>query len=176
MKTVSFALFIALATVSLWVSAQAPIIKSDSPVIYLVDNLDEKGQLGWCIDTEGRGFAETLQAHSCKPAGKAPHDTQFLFDEQSAQIRSVAFEGKCMTLSDASNATHPFALLDCDMTNQSQKFLYDPISLEIRIHSDQSSCVGVSQSSIIAGPFMSRDLIVGNCATIGSAFKQWVIQ
>ncbi len=60
--------------------AESPVIKSATPIIYLADNLDEKDKLGWCIDTEGRGFAESLQAHSCKPHADKANDTQFSFD------------------------------------------------------------------------------------------------
>ena len=61
-------------TAALLVGALAPAtmaseanIKTPSPVIHLKDNLDETDGLGWCIDTVGRGYAETLHAHSCKP-------------------------------------------------------------------------------------------------------------
>ena len=74
--------------------AEAPDLQSGTPVIYLADNLDEKDKLGWCIDTKGRGFADTLHAHSCKPAGPGYRDTQFSYDADSGQIRSAAFDEK----------------------------------------------------------------------------------
>ena len=89
--------------------AEAPLLQSGTPVIYLAENLDEKEQLGWCIDTRGRGFAETLHAHSCKPAGRTAKDTQFSYDAESGQIRSVAFEEKCMAFSDPENKVQPSA-------------------------------------------------------------------
>ena len=57
--------------------ASIPNIKTPAPVIYLEDNLGEKDQLGYCIDTKGRGFGEKLHAHSCKPRGG---DVQFRYD------------------------------------------------------------------------------------------------
>ena len=54
-----------------------PYIKTPSPVIYLENNLDEKDNLGYCLDTIGRGFADKLHAHSCKPRGG---DVQFRYD------------------------------------------------------------------------------------------------
>ena len=92
--------------------AEAPLLKSATPVIYLAHNLDEKDKLGWCIDTDGRGFAETLQAHSCKPAGKSAKDTQFSYDPNSGQIRSAAFPQYCMAFSDPDNNEWPFGLLN----------------------------------------------------------------
>ena len=54
---------------------------------------DEADDLGWCIDTIGRGMSDRLHAHSCKPRGG---DVQFRLSETTGQIASVAFEGKCM--------------------------------------------------------------------------------
>ncbi|GAM67021.1 hypothetical protein JCM19236_3351 [Vibrio sp. JCM 19236] len=138
--------------------ASAPDLKSATPVIYLADNLEEKDNLGWCIDTDGRGFSELLQAHSCKPAAEEPLDTQFRYIIETGQIRSVPYANKCMTLSDPENLTHPFGLLDCVQGQKSQQFVYDADSMEIRIHSDLSKCVLVAEEAIIAGPYMSRDL------------------
>ena len=67
-----------------------PILQTPSPVIYLADNLDEKDQLGYCIDTRGRGFNEELHAHSCKPRGG---DVQFSYNKETLQICSVEFTG-----------------------------------------------------------------------------------
>lgn len=82
----------------------------NGPVIHLADNLGEADGLGWCIDTLGRGLAETLQIHSCKPQGG---DTQFRYDAEAQQIQSVAFKGKCVVLRDADNTAAPFGLFDC---------------------------------------------------------------
>lgn len=157
------------------VNAEAPTLQSAAPVIYLADNLDEKDKLGWCIDTEGRGFAETLQAHSCKPDRGKANDTQFAYNADTGQIQSVAFEGKCMTLSSSNSDTHPFDLLDCADSQTSQQFSYDPKSMEIKLRSDGSKCVVVSNNSIIAGPFMSRDLIYQDCTMVDAPYKQWVV-
>ena len=83
------------------VNATPPQLQTPSPVIYLQDNLDEAESLGWCIDTLGRGFAEQLQVHSCKPRGG---DVQFELIESTAQIRSVEFADFCMTLVDETSA------------------------------------------------------------------------
>ena len=74
------------------VSGSIPQIRTPLPVIYLEDNLDEKDNLGYCIDTVGRGFAEKLHAHSCKPRGG---DVQFKYDNDEKRIQSATFEGKC---------------------------------------------------------------------------------
>ena len=56
--------------------AEEPAIQTQGTVIYLADNLNEEAKLGWCIDTQGRGFSDKLHSHSCKPTGG---DTQFSF-------------------------------------------------------------------------------------------------
>ena len=156
--------------------AEPPVLQSGTPVIYLADNLDEKDKLGWCIDTEGRGFAETLHAHSCKPEGRDARDTQFSYDAESGQIQSVAFEGKCMAFSDPDNEERPFGLLDCVPEEASQKFVYDPQSMEFRIGSDTSKCVVVGPESSGAGPFMTRDLLYADCGSLEDKLKQWVVR
>ena len=103
-------------------------------------------------------------------------DTQFSYDVESGQIRSVAFEGKCMSLSDPENKVRPFGLLDCVSGEGSQKFVYDSQSMEIRIGSDTSNCVVVATESMAAGPYMSRDLTYANCGSVEEKFKQWVVK
>ena len=169
----AFAAAIAIFT-PFCVNAEAPNLKSGMPVIYLADNLDEKDKLGWCIDTKGRGFADKLQAHSCKPARGAASDTQFSYHASSGQIRSVPYKGKCMTLSAPEDKEVPFHLLDCKADDESQKFVYDADSMEIQIGSDTSKCVVVADSSRSAGPFMSRQLVFSNCESAENKLKQWV--
>ena len=74
-----------------------PYIKTPSPVIYLENNLDEKDNLGYCLDTIGRGFADKLHAHSCKPRGG---DVQFKYGYDQKRIQSATFEGKCVEVID----------------------------------------------------------------------------
>ena len=150
--------------------ATAPDLKTPSPVIYLADNLNEKDNLGWCIDTLGRGFAERLQAHSCKPRGG---DVQFRFDHQTGQIRSVAFTEFCMA--NRPDSQTRFGLETCDSQLPEQRFRYDGESQEIKPSSDQAMCVAVGQQSKSAGPFMSRELLLVSCSQTDSVFKQWVV-
>ena len=159
-------------------NVNAPTIQSPSPVIYLADNLDEKDKLGWCIDTEGRGFSDKLQSHSCKPnTGQSENnDTQFSYHKESGQIRSVPFEGKCITLNNPDDKVWPLGLIDCVAGDSLQNFIYKPDTMEIQLHGDTSKCVAVAQESIIAGPYMSRDLIYVNCESIENKYKQWVIK
>lgn len=155
--------------------AEAPILQTGAPAIYLADNLEEKDRLGWCIDTVGRGFAEILHAHSCKPSSGAPLDTQYSFDAATGQIRSAAFEGKCVTFSDPENPERPFGLLDCTAGEPSQTFVYDDASMEIRIGSDPSKCMVVAETFRAAGPFLSRDLMQADCTSVEDRFKQWIV-
>ncbi|MEM7462904.1 MAG: ricin-type beta-trefoil lectin domain protein [Pseudomonadota bacterium] len=153
--------------------AASPNVQTPSPVIYLADNLDEKDQLGWCIDTLGRGFAEELQAHSCKPNGG---DVQFSIDAASQQIRSVEFDGKCMTLSAPENGAVPFGLKDCVADEPSQKYVYDQATMQIRFAGDEAKCVSVAAQSRSAGPFMSRDLKLTPCADTDDILMKWVVR
>ncbi len=143
-------------------------------MIYLADNLDECDRLGWCIDTKGRGFSETLQAHSCKPAGRG-QDTQFSHEPKSGQIKSVPYKGKYMTLSDPDNEAVPFGLLDCVANKDTQKFVYDAGTKEIRVETNMSKCVVVAPTSRSAGPFMSRDMTYADCKSVEKKFKQWIV-
>ncbi len=165
-----------LATLALFTSAviaASPNIQTPSPVIYLADNLDEKDQLGWCIDTLGRGFAEELQAHSCKPNGG---DVQFSIDATSQQIRSVEFNGKCMTLSAPENEAVPFGLKDCAADEPSQRYVYDQATMQIRFAGDETKCVSVATQSRSAGPFMSRDLKLTPCADTDEILMKWIVR
>ncbi|MET1410927.1 ricin-type beta-trefoil lectin domain protein [Roseibium sp. HPY-6] len=150
--------------------AEAPDLKTPSPVIYLADNLDEKDNLGWCIDTLGRGYAENLQAHSCKPQGG---DVQFSFDAASGQIRSVEFTGKCMDLIAPDDPKIAFGLRDCSDGNKTQQFAYDEASGRITPADQPDNCVAAGEASRSAGPFMSRDLILAPCASADAALITW---
>jgi hypothetical protein len=153
--------------------AEAPVVQTKGALIYLADNLNEEAKLGWCIDTEGKGFSDQLQSHSCKPEGA---DTQFSYDATSGMIQSVAYEGKCMALSDPENTVNPFGLLDCVKDDTTQQFIYDTGSMEFRISADESMCVTVAETINDAGPYQSRDLIFASCADLEPAFKQWVVR
>ncbi|OED37796.1 hypothetical protein AB833_22475 [Chromatiales bacterium (ex Bugula neritina AB1)] len=153
--------------------SEAPDIQTQGTVIYLADNLNEEAKLGWCIDTQGRGFSEKLHSHSCKPGGG---DVQFSFDAKTGMIESVEFEGKCMTLSDPENTEVPFGLLDCVEGDVTQQFSYDKDSMDFRIGTDESKCVAVADAIIEAGPFQSRYLIFARCADLSPGYKQWVIR
>lgn len=152
--------------------AAAPDLKTPAPVIYLADNLDEKDRLGWCIDTVGRGLSDQIHAHSCKPQGG---DVQFSLDTATGQLKSVAFEGKCVVLKEPADATVPFGLVDCADT-PAQTFSYDPDSMELRTGGEAAECLVVGESSRSAGPFMSRALLVAQCEATDASLKQWIVK
>lgn len=152
--------------------AEAPDLKTPSPVIYLADNLDEQDKLGWCIDTVGRGFSEKLHAHSCKPQGG---DVQFFHDTASGQIVSAEFAGKCATLNDQAGVGVTFDLLDCAAGMAAQRFSYNTETGSFQPAGDESLCIAVGDASRTAGPFMSRDLELVPCAGTNPILLQWVI-
>lgn len=162
-----------LVLIPLSALAAPPQVQTPSPVIYLADNLDEKDNLGWCIDTLGRGFAEKLQAHSCKPQGG---DVQFSFDADTGRIASVPFEGKCMSLNAAKDPNVPFGLVDCVLDEPSQRFAYDSGTGHIHPAGDLNLCVAVAATSRSAGPFMSRDLTLVPCADTDAVLTKWVVK
>lgn len=166
-------LFVAFLFVAAPAMAASPIIQTQGPVIYLANNLDEKDNLGWCIDTLGRGFAERLQAHSCKPRGG---DVQFSYDSNNQQIRSVAFSEFCMSRENQGASTLPFGLVMCDKDAITQKFDFVTSNGQIRYTKDPSLCVSVGRESRMAGPFMSRDLLLEPCNEVAPEFSSWVVR
>jgi hypothetical protein len=159
--------------VMLSANAAPPALQTPEPVIYLADNLDEKDNLGWCIDTLGRGWSEQLQTHSCKPQGG---DVQFFYNVETSQIASVEFAGKCATLHETAAAGVTFDLLDCSPTSAEQLFTYSADSSEFSPGSDRSLCVAAGAGSAAAGPFMSRKLELAPCVSTDARLKQWVIK
>ena len=168
-----FAAYLLLALVPSSLLAGPPDMKTPEPVIYLADNLDEQDNLGWCIDTVGRGFGDRLHAHSCKPFGG---DVQFYYDKASRQIISATFDGKCATLLATPAAGVKFGLLDCSSSSSAQKFDYDAQSSEFRPGGNKGLCLAVGSSSRSAGPFMSRNLELASCGSTAAKFKKWVIK
>lgn len=145
-------------------------LQTPAPVIHLANNLDEKDNLGWCIDTLGRGFAERLQAHSCKPQGG---DVQFVFDAATGLVQSAEYSDYCMANNPNNDTT--FALVKCDALAQDQQFIYNESERTISPKANEEVCVSVGESSRSAGPFMSRSLLLTSCAETDSSLKEWVI-
>ena len=160
--------FVLLSLLSGSAYAESPNLRTPSPVIYLADNLDEADELGWCIDTIGRGFAERLHAHSCKPRGG---DVQFSFDPKTMQIKSVAFEAKCVELGPINE---PLRLLDCSPA-ATQQFDYSLRTGLITHVESPDICLTVGEQSRSAGPYMSRDLRFQKCDGESATRQAWVV-
>ena len=163
--------FLLMCALPISANALPPELQTAAPVIYLADNLDERSNLGWCIDTVGRGFGDQLHAHSCKPEGG---DVQYYYDDETKQIMSSAFEGKCMDWSDPTNENIPFGLLDCT-SDLSQQFTYDAETMLISPESNQSLCVTVAETSQRAGRYRKRALKLSACDETDNAFKEWIM-
>ena len=169
-----------VATFSLLTSveamADAPNVQTPSPVIYLSDNLNEPDNLGWCIDTRGRGFKENLHAHSCKPRGG---DVQFSFNSDDQSISSVVFTDKCMERNTIGSENDPmvtFSLFDCDASVAAQRFQFDPSNGFLSPSNELNLCVAVGDSIRQAGPFSSRDLLLLDCKTTAAVQTTWTIK
>lgn len=167
------AVLLLMACSPLAAHAAPPALQTPSPVIYLADNLDEQDNLGFCIDTVGRGFAERLHTHSCKPRGG---DVQFDYDRAAKRIVSAAYEGKCATLLAPAAAGGSLGLLDCSDTDPLQTFDYDGDAMEFRPGGSPDLCLAAGPESRTAGPFMSRSLELAPCASTDAPRKQWRIQ
>ena len=154
------------------VFAAPPDLKTPAPVIFLADNLDEAQNLGFCIDTVGRGLSDRLHAHSCKPQGG---DVQFLYDPNSGQIKSATFDNLCAELLEPATDGGTLGLLTCS-DNDRQTFTYDAGKLEFRPKGAGTLCLSSPGDTRAAGPFESRDLMLADCAVTPAAQKQWVIQ
>ena len=154
------------------VFAGSPNLQTPSPVIYLADNLDEERNLGYCLDTRGRGFSERMHAHSCKPRGG---DVQFIYQRESKQIRSATFDGKCVVILGEAIVGSKFGLVDCSNKDKLQSFHYVEASLEFKSSINKTLCVSVGKDSRTAGPFMARNLRLSACETTKPKYKQWLI-
>jgi len=152
--------------------ANPPILQTPSPVIYLADNLDEQDQLGYCIDTRGRGFNEKLHAHSCKPRGG---DVQFLYKKETLQICSVEFPGYCIEMHGGASKGVSLRLVESDTSSSDQKFIYNEDSGEFVPEEDLTLCLAVGETSAAAGPYMSRSLTLELSSETDVKLKQWVI-
>ena len=167
-KTVGLSIWLLATTLVAPALAEPPNLQTPSPVIYLAENLDEADQLGWCIDTLGRGLSDQLHAHSCKPQGG---DVQFRFEAATGQIRSVAFDELCASYT----GTLPLGLVTCN-EEPSQAFAYDDTTMTFRLGSDRDACLVVGASSRSAGPYMSRTLEVASCDQTDDMLKMWVVK
>ena len=170
-------LFSMTATVLICTLAQAALaevanVQTPAPVIHLKDNLGEADGLGWCIDTVGRGYAETLHAHSCKPKGG---DVQFAFIPETGAIQSVAFSEKCVVVL-PEEANTDFGLTDCDNDDPAQRFSFDPTTGVIAPVGAMGQCMAVGEHGRSAGPFMSRDLVLSACDAIEPTYRTWVVR
>ena len=153
-------------------SANPPILKTPSPVIYLADNLDEQDQLGYCIDTRGRGFNEELHAHSCKPSGG---DVQFFYNKETLQICSVEFTGYCIKMPGGASKGMSLRLVESDTSSSDQKFIYNEDSGEFAPKEGLTLCLAVGETSRAAGKYMARSLTLELSSETDVKFKQWVI-
>ena len=149
-----------------------PILQTPSPVIHLADNLDEQDQLGYCIDTRGRGFNEELHAHSCKASGG---DVQFFYNKETLQICSVEFTDYCIEMPGGAAKGMSLRLVESNMSLSDQKFIYNEDIGEFVPEEDLTLCLAVGESSAAAGIYMSRSLTLELSSETDDKLKQWVI-
>lgn len=156
--------------------ADAPALQNTGPVIYLADNLDEKDNWGYCIDTQDRGRTERIQLHSCKPDSDNSLDRDVLFslNAETGRIEHVEFAGFCLIVNEAGAET-ALGLLTCDDSDP-QKFTFDAGTGEIHPGADAETCLVASPDSKNAGPFMSRPLNIAACADTQAELKTFVVQ
>ena len=150
----------------------APLIQSPNPIIYLADNLDEQDRLGFCIDTDGKGFSDSLQVHSCKPNGD---DVLFYYDEETQQICSATYPGFCAAMLGGPQAGMKISLVESDTESPDQKFAYDDDTGEIWPIENAALCLAAGSQSDDAGPYMSRTLSLQPRDQTDKSLKTWVV-
>lgn len=161
------------------VIADAPQVPTAAPYIVLSENLDEPNGYGFCIDTYARGKSDLMQTHSCKPANEdkprdyQDNDTRFLYNSETEQVTSYAFEGFCMQALIAAEVT-VFALLQCD-DHPRQKFVYNAKDQTLRLKEDDSLCVSVSATTQVAGPWVKRPLMLSKCVDTDASLYRWTV-
>ncbi|MTH97676.1 RICIN domain-containing protein [Roseibium sp. RKSG952] len=152
--------------------AAAPNLQTPPPVIYLSDNLGEKDNLGFCIDTVGRGMSDRLHAHSCKPQGG---DVQFRYDPVTGHIISAAFDNMCAQLLDEPAPGVKLGLQPCS-DDPLQSFAYEPASEAIHPFEIKYLCLGSPGDTYAAGPYESRALELVNCDATPPAERRWSVE
>lgn len=154
-------------------NSNAPTIQSPEPIIYLADNLDEQDKLGYCIDTGGRGFSDSLHVHSCKPSGE---DVLFYYDEETQQIGSATYPGFSAAMVGGPKIGMTISLVKSDPGSSEQKFIYDKESGEFRPKDKPELCLAAGSESDDAGPYMSRTLSLQPRESTDKKLKTWVIK
>ena len=155
------------------VDTNPPNIKSPEPIIYLADNLDEQEKLGFCSDTDGKGFSDSLQAHSCKPNGD---DVLFYYDEKTQQISSATYPNFSAAMTGGPEAGMKISLVKSDAESSDQKFIYDKESGEFRPKENTKLCLAVGTKTDAAGPYMSRTLSLQPTESTDKSLKNWVVK
>lgn len=153
--------------------ANAPEIQSPEPIIYLADNLDEQDRLGYCIDTDGKGFSDSLQVHSCKPNGD---DVLFYYDAETEQICSATYPGYCAAMIGGPQIGMTIGLVESAPGSSEQSFIYDEGTGEFWPTEDATLCLAAGSSSDDAGPYMSRTLSLQPRESTAQELKTWVIK
>lgn len=177
MKKTTLVCVLLVSTVAAY--AEAPQVPSDAPYIVLSDNLDEPNGYGFCIDTYSRGFTDLMQTHSCKPAREGrpredrDNDARFLYNADTGQVASYAFDGYCMQALIAAEVT-VFALLECS-DHPRQQFTYDSTDQSLRLNEDQTRCVSVAEETQAAGPWVKRPLQLTACAGTEASLREWTV-
>lgn len=160
-------------------NAEAPQVPSDAPYIVLSSNLDEPNGYGFCIDTYSRGKTDLMQTHTCKPAGEdrpredQDNDARFLYNAETGQVASYAFDGYCMQALIAAELT-VFALLECS-DHPRQQFTYDSSDQTLRPTEDQARCVSVAEETQAAGPWVKRPLLLTACDDTEASLMEWTV-
>ncbi len=154
-------------------NSNVPNIQSPEPIIHLADNLDEQDKLGYCIDTEGRGFNDVLHVHSCKPTGE---DVLFYYDEETQQICSATYPGFCAAMIGGPQIGMTINLVKSIPESSEQKFIYHKETGEFRPKDNTNLCLVTGSESDDAGPYMSRTLSLQPRESTDKKLKTWVIK
>ena len=166
-----FLCFVTAMSLATTISAQGAQIQTPAPVIYLKSNAGEPQNLGWCLDTVGRGFSDRIHIHSCKPQGG---DVQFIYDPATQQLQSAEFDGYCISLGGTADVPE-FHLVTCEAGVAEQSFVYSEQDLTLHPADADMQCLVAAEQVTSAGPFHSRALQLSPCDAAAAELKEWVI-
>lgn len=173
LRSTIFIPFLLLPTLA---AADVPQLQNTGSIIYLSDNLDEPDMLGYCIDTAGRGQAERVQLHSCKPDTDETMDRDVLFalNIDTGRIEHQEYTGFCLT-ADPDAAETTFGLVACSDA-EDQKFAFNSESGQIHPAGDDTMCLTAAAESRQAGPFYSRALGLDTCGAVEAPLQSFAVQ
>lgn len=144
---------------------------------------------GLCLDIPGFGASlncnGALQLHTCKSQGA---DTQFVFDFETREIRSVNYDSECQSITDNGKDSigacvtidgniavgDNLRLAECD-GGIDQTFEFSTGTSTIRTTANNGLCLAKTSAVGPAGPMERTDFALVDCETADSLDIAWTV-